>query len=289
MPTSPTDSTGTSKPNTTPTTIRIGAASRTDQKIDVTATVLTADGNFVPNVTLAFSVDAGTITPNSAVTDSNGSARATAATPSSTTVHVSGAGLTAQTSLPASIAAPVSDSVILNVPGTGTTGVAVTMFVSSTGGGPFSWTFGDGGTAQTTGFSTTHTYGRSGSYGVMVTNANGAFSSGNINVVDAPAPAPTPTPMTSASVECTPGTSTTSATVTVTGCHVTLTGADGSPLTSSITVVGWDWGDGTNNTTLPAPHIVEQHQYLVSGTYLVIAKVTASGGPFNAETSVKIP
>src|SRR5262249_13853728 len=93
MPTQPSDPLPT--PSLAPATIRVTASSRTDQKIDVTATVLSSDGHFVQNVTLAFSVDAGTISPTTAVTDANGTARVLASTPSATTLHVSGAGLSA--------------------------------------------------------------------------------------------------------------------------------------------------------------------------------------------------
>src|SRR5581483_6936215 len=105
------------------------------------------------------------------------------------TLHIAGAGLSVQSSLPASVTPATTDAVILNVPGAGTTGVAVNMFVSSAGTGPWSWSFGDGGTAQTTGLSTSHTYGRPGPYLVTVTGPNGATSSGTITIAEAP---PTP-------------------------------------------------------------------------------------------------
>jgi hypothetical protein len=291
MPTSPTTSTDTT-PNTTPTSIRVTTSSRTDQKIDVTATVLSGDGHLLGNIALAFSVDAGTISPNVAVTDANGSARATASTPSATTLHVTGAGLSSQLSLPASTAPATPDSVILNVPGTGTEGVPVTMFVSSAASGTWSWTFGDGAGTQTTSLSTTHTYSRPGGFTVTVAGPNGTTSSGNITIAEAPAPVPVPTPATSVTVECTPGDTTT----TKTGCHVTLTGADGSIITSTISSIDWDWGDGNQpekQVTVPpggtAAVAVATHQYTVSGTYTVGARVHAASGDFNGQTTVKIP
>ena len=280
MPTSPTTSVDTT-PNMTPASIRVTTASRTDQKIDVTATVLSSDGHLIPNIPLTFAVDAGTISPNTAVTDANGSARATASTPSATTLHVSGAGLSTQSSLPASSPPVTTDTVILNVPGVGTTGTPVTMFVSSTGSGPWSWSFGDGSTTQTTALSTSYTYGRAGSYTVTVTNPNGATSSGHITITDAPPTAPTPTPSASAAVECTAA-----AHGSPTGCHVTMTGADGSSLTSQISGVQWDWGDGNPPQAAPA---VATHSYTIAGTFQVIATVSAAGQTATAKTNVTIP
>ena len=287
MPTSPTTSTDQT-PNMTPASIRITAASRTDQKIDVTATVLSGDGHYVANVPLTFSVDAGSVSPNAAVTDANGTARATATTPSATTLHISGAGLSAQSSLPASVAPSAVDAVIVNVPGAGTTGVAVNMFVSSAGSGPWSWSFGDGGTAQTTGLSTSHTYGRPGAYTVTVTGPNGATSSGNITISDG-APGPTtPTPSVTATIECAAA-----AHGSQTGCHVTLAAADGSTLTANINRVSWDWGDGHIDIT-PTPGstsaAVALHTYAVAGSYTITAVVSATGGESaTTRTSVTIP
>lgn len=283
MPTSPSDPLPT--PSLAPATIRVTASSRTDQKIDVTATVLSSDGHFVGNVTLAFSIDAGTISPTSAVTDANGSARALASTPSATTLHVSGAGLSTQSPLPASVPTQVTDAVVLNLPGSGTTGTAVSMFVSSTGSGPWSWTFGDGSTTQTSGFQTSHTYGRSGAYTVSVAGPNGASSTGTITINDAAPTPPTPTPSLSAAIECTAA-----AHGSPTGCHATMTAADGSSLTANISSVQWDWGDGqVTTTTNGTSGAVAMHSYVVAGTFVVNAKVTTTGGDVaTAQTTVKI-
>ena len=286
MPTSPTTPVDTT-PNMTPASIRVTAASRTDQKIDVTATVLSSDGHYVANIPLTFSVDAGTISPNTAVTDANGTAKATAATPSATTLHVSAAGLSAQSALPASIAPTVPDAVILNVPGAGTTGVSVPMFVSSTGSGPWSWTFGDGGGTQTSGLSTSHVYGSAGSYTVTVAGPTGATASGRITISDpAQGPSVPPTGVTAA-IQCTAATH-----GTPTSCHVTLTAADGSSLTANINSTQFDWGDGivTTSTTSGSSAAIGLHAYVVPGTYTIIAKVTATGGETGtAQASVAVP
>jgi hypothetical protein len=147
-------------PNMTPTTLRVTTSSRNDQKIDVTATVLSTDGHYVPGVTLTFAVDVGTITAAAAATDYTGAIHAVASTPTATTLHVKGGGLATDASLPASVQQTPSDGLILNVAGIGTTGVAQQMFISSTAAGPWSWSFGDGATDQTAGLTTSHTYGR---------------------------------------------------------------------------------------------------------------------------------
>jgi hypothetical protein len=279
MPTSPT--TPETTPNLTPASIRVTTASRTDQKIDVTATVLSGDGHDLGNVLVTFSVDAGTISPASAVTDANGSARATASTPSATTLHVTGAGLSTQLSLPASVAPTAVDSVILNVPGTGTVGTPVTMFVSSSGSGPWSWNFGDGATAQTTGLSTTHTYGRPGGFTVTVTGPNGTTSSGNITITDV-LPTPPEPPKVTGTSECVASAGTTAPFAV--SCHVTLIGA----LTSTITSVNWDFGDGS---PLQSGGASATHSYLQPGTYTVVANAQAPDAPNGvvAQTTVTVP
>ncbi|HZP49164.1 MAG TPA: Ig-like domain-containing protein, partial [Vicinamibacterales bacterium] len=187
LPTEPGSSSPPPTPNLTPSTIRITASSRTDQTVGITATVLSSDGHFVPNVALTLSVDAGTVSPTTATTDANGGVQASASTPSVTTLHVSGGGVSAQATLPASVAAPVADAVLLNVPGTGTAGVPVTMFVSSAASATWSWNFGDGATSQTTSLSTTHTYGQAGRYTVSVSGASGTASA-PITINNAPTP-----------------------------------------------------------------------------------------------------
>jgi Bacterial Ig-like domain (group 1)/PKD domain len=101
-----------------------------------------------------------------------------------------------------------------------------------------------------------------------------------------PAPTPPPTPSIALTLECTPA-----APPALTGCHVTLTAPDGTPLTTTISRVDWDWGDG-NVDVLTVNPIVTQHAYVVSGTYTVFVKVYESAlpsGSMTASTAIKIP
>ena len=50
------------------------AGSRPDQRLDVAANVLSADGHGVPNVSVAFTIGAGTVSPAAAMTDQFGMA-----------------------------------------------------------------------------------------------------------------------------------------------------------------------------------------------------------------------
>jgi hypothetical protein len=271
-------------PNMTPTTLRVTTSSRNDQKIDVTATVLSTDGHYVPGVALTFAVDVGTITAAAAATDYTGAIHALASTPTATTLHVKGGGLATDASLPASVQQTPTDGLILNVAGIGTTGVAQQMFISSTAAGPWSWSFGDGATDQTVGLTTSHTYGRAGAFAITVTNGT-LSTTARTTISDPPAPTPTPTPALSAALECTPG----KATTDPVGCHVTMTGADGSALTSTITSIDWDWGDGQRDTAHAAPPAVLTHTYAVTGAYTVITTAHAPAGNATAQTSVKVP
>jgi hypothetical protein len=277
-------------PNMTPTTLRVTTSSRNDQKIDVTATVLSTDGHYVPGVALTFAVDVGTITAAAAATDYTGAIHAVASTPTATTLHVKGGGLATDASLPASVQQTPSDGLILNVAGIGTTGVAQQMFISSTAAGPWSWSFGDGATDQTAGLTTSHTYGRSGAFAITVTNGT-LSTTARTTISDAPgAPAPAPAPTSpTGTIECTAA-----AHGSPTGCHVTLTAVNGSSaLTANINRVSWDWGDGHVDIT-PTPGstsaAVALHTYLVPGGYTIRAAISATGGESaNVQTSVTVP
>ena len=271
-------------PSLAPSTIRITVSSRSDQTVGITATVLSSDGHFVPSVTLTLSVDAGTVSPTTATTDANGVVQATAATPSATTLHVAGAGLSAQASLPSSLASPVADAVLLNVPGSGTAGVPVTMFVSSAASGPWAWSFGDGQTAQTTTLSTTHTYGQAGRFTVTVAGASTTVSA-PITINNPPTP-PTPpsSGATTGAIECTAA-----AHGSPTGCHATVTASDGTALTATINSVQWDWGDGQVTQSNTSSAAVATHTYVVAGSYVVNAVIKDTGGDtVTAQATVKI-
>ena len=73
-------------PSKIPTSLILTASSGFNQQLAVSARVLSADGQGVPNITVAFSIGAGTIEPASTPTDASGTAHATAITTDNTTV-----------------------------------------------------------------------------------------------------------------------------------------------------------------------------------------------------------
>jgi hypothetical protein len=73
-------------PSKVPTSLVLTASSGFNQQVDVTARVLSADGQGVSNVTVSFSIGAGSITPATTPTDASGTAHATAITTANTTV-----------------------------------------------------------------------------------------------------------------------------------------------------------------------------------------------------------
>ena len=82
LPVLPTNPTAATVPNR----IVLNAESRADERLDVLATVLSADGNGVPNVPVAFAIGAGSLDPPTATTDQTGTARTIALSMSMTTI-----------------------------------------------------------------------------------------------------------------------------------------------------------------------------------------------------------
>jgi len=82
--------------STQPASISLTASSNFEQQLEVSATVLSADGHPVPNVTVAFSIDAGNITPFAVTTDAAGNAQSMATTTTIATVKATiGGGINA--------------------------------------------------------------------------------------------------------------------------------------------------------------------------------------------------
>jgi hypothetical protein len=73
-------------PSTTPVRLVLTASSSFNQQLTVSAQVLSSSGLAVPNVTVAFAIGAGTITPSTATTDGAGIASATAVIIANTTI-----------------------------------------------------------------------------------------------------------------------------------------------------------------------------------------------------------
>lgn len=72
--------------STVPTRIVLTAGSRVDLRLDVEATVLSADGHGVPDVAVVFTIGAGSLDPATAMTDRTGIARTIAVSSEVTTI-----------------------------------------------------------------------------------------------------------------------------------------------------------------------------------------------------------
>lgn len=72
--------------STVPMRVVLTAGSRPDQRLDVAATVLSADGHGVPDVSVVFSIGAGALDPPTATTDQTGTARTIALSTAVTTI-----------------------------------------------------------------------------------------------------------------------------------------------------------------------------------------------------------
>jgi hypothetical protein len=73
-------------PSTSPARLVLTASSGFNQQLTVSAQVLSSSGLAVPNVTVAFAIGAGTITPSTTTTDGTGTAGATAISTANTTI-----------------------------------------------------------------------------------------------------------------------------------------------------------------------------------------------------------
>src|SRR4051812_22246084 len=73
--------------STVATHIVLTAGSRADQRLDVAANVLSADGHGVPNVSVAFTIGAGTVSQATAMTDQSGMARIVAVSTGVTAIN----------------------------------------------------------------------------------------------------------------------------------------------------------------------------------------------------------
>jgi hypothetical protein len=304
-PTAPTPVAVTA-PSLAPASIRVGLSTRGDHLVDVTATVLTHDGHFVPNVLVTFAMDAGSVSPAEATTNGNGVAQATATPATSTaTLTVSGGSLTSTTTItgtPAVVTPPVSTPpppVPLPAPFVSlqpiTTIVgASTLFTigSYMPGGPaiarVEWTFGDGATASTNSGTTSHTYAGAGSFTASVTATDtlgrSASNSTSVTVNALPAPPPPPPPPGPATLEAVL-TCTLAAHGSATVCNLAATYGGAAVPSTAITRVDWDLGNGVSQVTA-GPTI--SYPYPLAGSYLIVATVNANviiGGAFVPKTT----
>ncbi len=274
-----------------PTTLTIGtqAGARPGTTL-VTAHVLNLHGTPLTNMIVVFATSLGDVSPSAANTGAEGSASTTLTAAGDARVSVTVGPMHSSTLIAAlpgtATPTPPTAGVFLNVVSSALTGSPVPFSVSSAASGPWAWSFGDGGSDQTTAFSTTHTYGRSGVYVATVSGSGTAAASATVTVTDPP-PAPIPPPAAlGTTMTCAPGVHGAGA-ANPTACNVRVTYGGTALPGNAITTVAWDWSDGTTNTS-PTP--VQTHPYVSAGTYVVFATVTATtvDGPKTALTSTSV-
>jgi PKD repeat protein len=277
--TNPTQPAPTTIDPTIPYAMTVGTLQGTGQQagtISITARVANANGMPLSGVVVAFSATSGAVTPTNVATGASGTATTTftGASDSTSTVSATVNGLTAKSivAVPASTSgsgptpAPGAQtpSAILNVSASATTGVPLTFTVSSAAtGATWNWSFGDGATDQSTAFSTTHTYGRAGTYVASVSSSATTAGNAVVTVTDPAAGPAAPSAALGTTMSCN--------TASPTACNVSATFA-GAPLASTATATAWDWGDGT--TTPSATTNVGIHSYTQAGSFTVIATTT---------------
>jgi PKD repeat protein len=241
---------------------------------EISARVEDAGGGTLAGVPVTFSTDAGTVSPQSAVSDSSGVARATLSTTRNATVTATAGAQTATVAVVVngrvgvSITPPVA---AVNVGQPAIFQVAVTVPQNTTVA-DVRVDFGDGSTRSlgpiTAATSVSHIYDSHGVYTVRATatDSNGQATSGETEVVVAP---------TSVSL-----------TASISGRTATFT-ATVSPATLAVQHFIWDFGDGNVRTT-PGP--VTSQTYGAPGTYTVnLTMVPVSGPPRSTQTSIVIP
>ena len=246
---------------TAPFQVTIGALPGTGAQAGtaaVTARVQNANGAALADVVVTFTTNRGTIAPTSVATGVDGAASTTLAATDTADVTAAVGRLSAHTFVaplpptpplptptpapgPAPTPTPPPPAVFLNVPANATTGVPLVFSVSSSATGvTWNWSFGDGQTAQTTAFSTTHAYATAGTYAVTVSAAGTSSASATITVTDPVVTAPAP--LFAATLTCaTPGIA---GNGTPMVCNVSASYKGATLPASAITSVKWDWGDG---------------------------------------------
>jgi hypothetical protein len=268
-----------------------------DGHVPVTATVRTAGGVVLVGVRVAFTTDFGTLSADAADTDAIGVA--------STSLAADGgiANLTARVD-----SLLVRRIVIVPAKNTHSTDLSIAASVRpSTSGSPaevdvvvdhfvngyvLHADFADGELFDGTALTFFHTFRRAGDYSVEVVITDGAGrvarAQALAHVVNAPPPPPPPPPP----LPPTPGLTLTLGCVPVTppgatSCNVAATDETGTVVTSQVTNVAWDWGDGTTTATAS---VLGSRLYAQPGSYLVIAVATGPGGRTGRATkTITIP
>jgi PKD repeat protein len=256
----------------------------------ITARVQDAYAATLPDITVTFEAESGTLSAATATTDANGVATTQlAAAPGGVKVHAHAGpaqsdllvSVQPTTTAPSTTPQPAPTPVptpdpqlpfairLVVVPGTAG---AVTHFgLSGTGGVVRAvWTAGDGSSGTTTTPSVDYTYAQPGTFraSVTATDALGRTSADATTVVIAPAPIPQPG--YTVALTATPPTLLTGNTSTL---SATVAAVNGAP-----PVTNWAWdcdGDGTTDATTAATATCS---YPAAGTYTARLTVTSGGG-----------
>ena len=245
--------------------------------VTVTATVLGTGGRLLSGIPVNFTVNRGTLSSTSAVTNGQGQAQVTLTTNGETTITVV-AGTKKET---ATVTGRPGPSVVLTCSGTGATTCATAtvgqtiVFTAAREAGSATLTsaqldFGDNSSQSlgTLNSSTNvpHTYSQAGTYTARLTgtDANGESSSA-IQVIQ----------VNSVTIAV-------SASVT-SGRTVSATATVNAPVTQ----YQWSWGDSTSTTTTSA---TAQRTYAAPGTYTItVTAILQSGGTVAGNTTIVVP
>lgn len=280
--------------STAPASIQLTMSSRTDQRLDLHADVLTVAGVPVPGVSVTFTVSSGTVTPATATTDANGRAVAIASAPTQNTVTATSGNLSDTIKL-LGPPAPQPDPLTVSIPTLGTVrageeqqfGVNVTSAAGSTVR-VVEWTFGDGGRTTANDPHPRHTYGADGTYTVTVSIADDLGRTANASqriTVSTPAPIPPAPPTSSISVTlvCTVQTPTRRSCIATPTLNGTVIAAS---LVSTMTI---NWGDGASDAATSAVAIVHTYALGTVGNFTVrVTGSLVSGETFDQSFTIAV-
>lgn len=255
--------------------------------VQVTATVRDVSGNPLAGAQVVFSADNGTLSSNSAVTDTNGEASVTLTTTRQTVVTASVADKEGETTI--NVASFPTATITLN-PTTPVAGqtfqVTITPTVPS-GGSPVQSIivdFGDG-TVRTLGSAggaatVSHAYSRPGTYTINVTLVDAAGQRTNTSTV---------VTIQNAAVGVAVSASPSPATA---GSPTTVSASITNPNNVALTSVRFNFGDGGSVTQAVAgnaPQVSTQHTYQSGGNYTVTATaIDANGNQYPGSTQLTV-
>lgn len=273
-------------PSTAPASINVLGASRPDQRIDISAQVLTASGVPVSNAAVRFTADkaSAVFTATTGTTDADGWVRSIVTTTEKTKITATSGELTFTVDVLASTTPTPALSINVRGHDSITVGDTARFFVELPVGltpRTVSWNFGDGSSETTTVANISHRYGSEGRFTTTATvidtlgrSANGGTS---VRVVAEPTPSapiqPTE-PTLSVTVSCT------NTTPRLLACTAAPTYGSSS-VASQVSQVTWYWDDGSANTVVvgsPASLTASHTFPAVTANYSIRATILLTTG-----------